>query len=88
MANVRENVRFNSEDYGSLLIYALLVMNGSINNVAVRILRDDGCDTNIVFICFFAKNRKFFEVERKKMRTQHSTQRSNEEISIVIKTGK
>lgn len=32
----------NSEDDGSVLMHPTIVMNGSMNNVSVRIMKDDG----------------------------------------------
>lgn len=76
---------FNSEDEGSVLINPRIIMSGPMNKVAVIILKDDGCNTNIVSTSFFLKNRILFE--RKKMRMQNSRRRSNEEISFAIKNG-
>ena len=45
----RKSVKVNE----GVLFYELLVMNGSLENRAVRVLKDDECNTNVMSYEFF-----------------------------------
>lgn len=62
---------FNVEDESSVLLHHNIVMNGCMSNVFVKILNDDGSNTNIVSSYFFGKNKNYFQLKRKKMSIQH-----------------
>lgn len=58
-------------------------MNGSKKNVAVRILKFDGCNTNIVSTCFFWKMKKLINMERNKLRIEYSRQGKQPSLSKI-----
>lgn len=59
-------------------------MKGSLNSITVRLLKDDGCNTNLASTNDFKKHMKRFEVRRKNVRIHHPRKRFNVEISYLI----
>ena len=67
----------------------LLVLSGTMNGLSVKVLKDDGCNTNVVSREFLAKyrSRNIFEVCQGYVRVQHSQKETKEEASEVILNG-
>lgn len=49
---------------GPIPMEDLIVLDGSLEGKRVRVLKDDGCNTNVVSHEFFRKHRKNFNWER------------------------
>jgi hypothetical protein len=56
----------------SIRIKPLLVLRGKFNGLPVKILKDDGCNTNVVSRAFVKKHENLFNVVNKKMILNHS----------------
>ena len=69
---------------GPIPVEPLLVLNGKLNGVSVRVLKDDGCNTNVISQSFLDRYRKTFEVHNFKTLIKHSRDRSAEESSEVV----
>ena len=52
-----ENISMNS----SVVVKDLLVLDGTLEMKRVRVLKDDGCNTNVVSHEFFRKNKSCFK---------------------------
>ena len=67
----------------------LLVLSGTVNGLSVKVLKDDGCNTNAVSREFLAKyrGRNIFEVCQENVTVQHSQKGTKEEASEVIFNG-
>ena len=67
----------------------LLVFRGEINGIPVKILKDDGCNTNVVGIEFLKKpkTRELFKIQKEKIEVSHSRRGSTEEATEVIING-
>ena len=64
----------------------LLVLSSTMNGLSVKVLKDDGCNTNVVSREFLAKyrNRNIFEVCQEDVTVQPSQKGTKEEASEVI----
>ena len=62
----------------------LIVLDGSLDGKRVRVLKDDGCNTNVVSHEFFSKNRRYFKWKKCKIEVRHSKSDSVENSSKVI----
>jgi hydrogenase-4 membrane subunit HyfE len=71
----------------SIPIKPLLVLRGKFNGIPVKILKDDGCNTNVVSRAFVMKHENLFNVVNKKMIVNHSCEGQNEEVSQVVLKG-
>lgn len=70
-----------------LPIEPLLLVDGTLNGVAVSVLLDDGCSANIISTRLFEKNRKCFSTLDVSGTVSHSKRGSVEEISKVVLNG-
>ena len=62
----------------------LFVLDGSLEGKRVKVLKDDGCNTNVVSHEFFQKNRKFFRWKSCNVEVKHSKSGSLENSTQVI----
>lgn len=62
----------------------LIVLNGALDGRKVKVLKDDGCNTNVVSRNFFEKNKSSFKWKRCNVEVRHSKQDSVERSSEVI----
>jgi len=69
-------------------IEPLIVLNGTLNGVPVRVLKDDGCNTNIVSQRVVDRCRASFQCTERKVTIQHSRKGSDEVSSKVVLNGK
>ena len=60
------------------------MLNGSLENRAVRVLKDDGCNTNIMSYEFFNKNKMILKWRNCQVEIRHSKSGSKENSSIVV----
>ena len=65
----------------------LIVLDGKLNGVKVRVLQDDGCNTNVVSKRLVKKFRHCFKVVDDDVLVQHSDKDSNERSSQVVLNG-
>lgn len=65
----------------------LLVLNGKLNDVSVRVLKDDGCNTNVISQRILDLNRQCFRTKRKKVVVRHSRDGWTEVSSTVVVNG-
>ena len=61
-----------------------IVLEGSLDERKVRVLKDDGYNTNVVSQEFFEKNCNYFTWKRCKVEVIHSQKGSVEKSSKVI----
>ena len=88
---VEYRVQFNGQyihDDNEVPIKPLIVLKGKINSQNARMLKDDGCNTNLVSKEFLQRNRRLFKIIRTRTSTQHSMQGSGERASEMILSGK
>ena len=78
------NTSYSEASSCELPIEDLLVLRGSLGGKKVRVLKDDGCNTNVVSHEFFKKNRKFFKWKKCDAEVNHSKLGSVENASEVI----
>ena len=45
-------------------VASLIVLSGKLNGISVRVLKDDGCNTNVISRKFFGLHRQRFRVSR------------------------
>ena len=62
----------------------LILLNGSLGGIRVKVLKDDGCNTNVVSQEFFRRNRKNFNWKGCNVEVSHSHKGSVENSSQVI----
>jgi len=88
-AEVNTTIRSHDEDSteGLIPVEPLLVLDGDLNGKRVRVLKDDGCNTNVVSHDFFMNNRKLFSVVKKNVEVRHSKRETVEEASEIILGG-
>ena len=77
---VRGNVD-NTRTDGPIPVKPLIILEGTLNGIQVRILKDDERNTNIVSDRLVKKFRNQFKVVRRKVVIQHSKKDSNENAS-------
>lgn len=65
-------------------IAELIVLEGLLNSIPVRILKDDGCNTNVVSKSFLSENRGMFEIKQAATSLSHSKRGSTEVASEVV----
>ncbi|MEM7375745.1 MAG: retropepsin-like aspartic protease [Bacteroidota bacterium] len=65
----------------------LLTFTGTLNGGNVEVLKDDGCNTNIVSQKVVKRNRQLFRIRKKKLVVQHSKYGSEETTCEVIVNG-
>lgn len=81
--NQKENIP--SDD--PIPVEPLLVLNGTLNSLPVQLLKDDGCNTNIVSKRLVNRNRYFFRLAKKSCVIQHSKEYANEITTDMILNG-
>ena len=62
----------------------LLVLDGTLNGIRVKVLKDDGCNTNVVSHEFFEKNFDRFDSGKCDVEVAHSKKESTEHSSEMI----
>lgn len=82
----RDHVECSHTD-GLIPVAPLIVLDGSLNGIRVQVLKDDGCNTNIVSERLVKMYRKKFKIVNRKVVIQHSKSDSNENSSQVIVNG-
>jgi Retroviral aspartyl protease len=85
-ANGESNEIFGCRD-DSIPINPLLVLKGKFNGIPVKILKDDGCNTNVISRTFVKKYKNLFHVVNKKMIVNHSCEGQSEEVTQVVLNG-
>ena len=71
-----ENISMNS----SVVVKDLLVLDGTLDMKRVRVLKDDGCNTNVVSHEFFQKNKSCFKWKHCNVEVRHSEADSVENL--------
>lgn len=52
-------------DERTVPLETIMVLNGTLKNVDVRILKDDGCGTNVFYSCsFLRRHKRIFHEQR------------------------
>ena len=85
-AIVREESSDSPTD-GPIPVAPLMVLDGKLNGVSVRVLKDDGCNTNVISQRLLSRFRNRFQVMKSKTVVQHSRDGSREESSEVVING-
>ena len=67
----------------SIPIATLIVLDGCLNGIPVRVLKNDGCNTNVISKEFFNFHADCFDVIEKRVEISHSN-RENTEIATQI----
>ena len=62
----------------------LLLLDGFLDEKRVRVLKDDGCNTNVMSYEFFKKNKNILRWENCKVEVRHSKSGSIENSSIIV----
>ena len=62
----------------------LLVLDGLLERKSVRVLKDDGCNTNVMSYEFFNKNKKLLRWKSCEVEVRHSKSGSSENSSNVV----
>ena len=85
------NTMLSHEDYiptdGSIPVEPLIVLNGWRHGRAVKVLKDDGCNTNVVSTQFLRNNRKLFKIAKVRSCLNHSQRDTSEEFEELIISG-
>jgi len=68
----------------SIPVEPLLVLSGKLNGVSARVLKDDGCSTNVISHRFFGLHRRHFHVRKATVVVKHSKEELNETASHVV----
>ena len=72
---------------GTIPVENLLVIDGFLNGKMVKILKDDGCNTNVISRDFVATNKDIFHTLDTKTTAAHSKKGSHEEATQVVVDG-
>ena len=72
---------------GPIPVALLLVLTGKLNGVSARVLKDDGCSTNVISRRFFGLHRRRFHVRKASVVVNHSKDKSSETSSHVVLNG-
>ena len=72
---------------GPIPVEPLFVLSGKLNGVSVRVLKDDGCNTNVISHRFLDQHRQRFDVRKSRVIVQHSRDGSEEESSYMVING-
>ena len=72
---------------GTVPIESLILLRGIINDRYVQILKDDGCNTNVISHEFYKKNKELFKVVKRNIEVRHSEDKTVEQASEVILEG-
>ena len=62
----------------------LLVLSGTLEKKTVRVLKDEGCNTNFMSYEFFKKNKKLLKWKSCNVEVGHSRSGSSEISSAVV----
>lgn len=71
----------------SIPVEPLLVIEGLMNGKPVRILKDDGCNTNVISKEFYAAHPDLFEARETSVVVSHSQRGSAETSTHVVMNG-
>ena len=74
----------SSETDVTIPVEDLIVVEGTLNGESARILKDDGCNTNVVSRDFYADHSHLFEVRESPIVVSHSRKGTTEHSSRVI----
>ena len=88
---VKDAAQFNSQytrESKEVPTKPLIVLEGTLNGREAKILKDDGCNTNLVSKEFLAKNRNLFRIANTRTSIQHSKKGLGERASEMILNGK
>lgn len=77
----------NTPTKNEIPVEPLIVMYGALQGKSVKVLKDDGCNTNVVSRQFVQNNRSLFEIVDKKVQVNHSKKGTKEDASEVILNG-
>lgn len=70
--------------FHDLLTSSLFVLYGEENGLQIKILKDDGCNSDINLIHFVNHNKKYFETIQKNLKIDHSNERILEVTSELV----
>lgn len=75
---VKATICHRNEDVPNdeLVFEDLIVLDGELSGKKVRVLKDDGCNTNVVSQEFFQKNQSRFHVAKVNVDVMHSEDRT------------
>lgn len=73
---VRDYIEIPAE--GPKLVEPLLVLKENLDGVSVRVLKDEGCNTNMISPRFLYLNRHCFKLKRAKATVNHFKDGSDE----------
>ncbi len=82
--NTRAQEKGKDVHNGSLPLETLMVVEGSLNGKPIRVLKDDGCNTNAVSREFLKFNSELFKVVQRPVEVMHSEYNTVEKASEVI----
>ena len=68
----------------TLPIERLIVIEALLNDIPVRALKDDGCNTNVISRDFFELHAELFDVVEKKVQVSHSNKESTEVATKIV----
>ena len=74
----------SSETDVTIPVKHLIVVEGTLNGESARILKEDGCNTNVVSRDFYAAHSDLFEVRESPIVVSHSKKGTTEQSSLVI----
>ena len=72
---------------GPIPVAPLLILTGKLNGVSARVLKDDGCSTNVISRRFFGLHRQRFQVRKASVVVNHSNEDTSENSSHVVLNG-
>jgi Retroviral aspartyl protease len=85
-ASGESNDLFGCRD-DSIPIKPLLLLRGKFKGIPVKILKDDGCNTNVVSRAFVKKHENLFNSVNKKLIVNNSCEGQTEEVYKVVLNG-
>lgn len=63
----------------------MITIKGLCGNQEVTILKDDGCNTNVISLHFAKRNRKVLDIRKAKSTITHSNKSTEEESNFIVK---
>ena len=72
---------------GPIPVASLLVLSGKLNGISARVLKDDGCNTNVISRRFFGLHRQRFHARKADVVVNHSREGWSEKASHVVYEG-
>ena len=68
----------------SIPIATLIFLDGCLNGIPVRVLKDDGCNTNVISKEFFNFHADCFDVIEKRVEIYHSNRQNTEMATQIV----